>query len=213
MFTKLTIPQRLQIGLVLILAFLLVLGSNRLDQRHFSTIQNTVNSVYKDRVVVQNFIYQLTSIFHRKELRILSNENDATVATENQKIQRLLTDFEATQLTPKEFNLLNKLKDQFSRLQELENRITETSGNELSTYTVAAGKKLGEVKSSLDGLANIQLKESEQMTQLSNKSLGINILLSKLEVAFMVIMGIAMLVLIFNPMKLLHAHTNEPSPN
>tara|TARA_R110002167_G_scaffold126471_1_gene307223 strand:- start:5878 stop:6519 length:642 start_codon:yes stop_codon:yes gene_type:complete len=213
MFTKLTIPQRLQIGLVLLLAFLLVLGSNRLDQRHFSTIQNTVNSVYKDRVVVQNFIYQLTSIFHRKELRILSNENDATVATENQKIQRLLTDFEATQLTPKEFNLLNKLNDQFSRLQELENRITETSGNELSTYTVAAGKKLGEVKSSLDGLANIQLKESEQMTQLSNKSLGINILLSKLEVAFMVIMGIAMLVLIFNPMKLLHAHPNEPSPN
>ena len=169
MFTKLTIPQRLQIGLVLLLVFLLVLDSNRLDQRHFSTIQNTVNSVYKDRVVVQNFIYQLTSIFHRKELRILSNENDATVATENQKIQRLLTDFEATQLTPKEFNLLNKLSDQFSRLQELENRITETSGNELSTYTVTAGKKLGEVKSSLDGLANIQLKESEQMTQLSNK--------------------------------------------
>ena len=108
---------------------------------------------------------------------------------------------------------LEAFKNQFSKLQEIENRITETSGNELSTYTVAAGKKLGEVKSSLDGLANIQLKESEQMTQLSNKSLGINILLSKLEVAFMVVIGITMLVLIFNPMKLLHAHPNEPSPN
>ncbi|SEK97733.1 Four helix bundle sensory module for signal transduction [Maribacter orientalis] len=213
MFTKLTIPQRIQIGLVLVVAFLLVLGTNRLDQRHFSTIQTTVNSVYKDRVVVQNFIYQLTTIFHGKELRIISNENNAPIATENQKVQKLLVDFEATQLTPKEFNLLNKLKNQFSKLQEIENRITETSGNELSTYTVAAGKKLEEMRSSLDGLANIQLEESELMTQLSNKSLGMNILLSKLEVAFMVVIGITMLVLIFNPMKLLHAHPNEPSPN
>ena len=213
MFTKLTIPQRIQIGLVLVFAFLLVLGSNRLDQRHFSTIQNTVNSVYKDRVVVQNFIYQLTSIFHQKELRIISNDNDKTLATENQKVKKLLSDFEATKLTPKEFNLLNKLKDQFLKLQELENRIMETSYNKKSTDIVAVGKKLEEVKSSLDGLANIQLEESEQMTQLSNKSLGMNLLLSKLEVAFMIIMGIGILVLIFNPMKLLHAHPNEPSPN
>mgnify|MGYP000262379828 CR=1 FL=1 len=72
MFAKLTTSQRIQIGLVLAMAFLLVLGSNRLDQRHFSTIQTTVNSVYKDRVVVQDFIYQLTNIFHKKEPRTLT---------------------------------------------------------------------------------------------------------------------------------------------
>ncbi|CAN0603136.1 unnamed protein product, partial [Ectocarpus sp. 12 AP-2014] len=68
MFTKLTLFQRISVGLVLAIAFLLVLGSNRLNKRHFSTIQNTVNSVYKDRVVVQNLIYELSTTFHKKEL-------------------------------------------------------------------------------------------------------------------------------------------------
>jgi len=57
------------------------------------------------------------------------------------------------------------------------------------------------IDENLDVLARIQIQESEQMTQLSNKSLETNILLSKLELAFLIVIGIALLALIFYPMK------------
>lgn len=213
MFTKLNIAQRIQIGLVLAIAFLLVLGSNRLDQRHFSTIQTTVNSVYKDRVVVQNFIYQLTTIFHRKELRLISNDNTRPIEGENEKVEALLMHFGATQLTPKESNLFEELKGQFNALLELENIIAKTPIEKSSKVFNATQKELEAIKSSLGGLANIQLQESGQLVHLSNKSLGMNILLSKLEIAFMVVIGIAMLALIFYPMNAYNVFENNSSQN
>lgn len=205
MFAKLSFPQRLQIGLVLAMAFLLVFGSNRLDQKHFTNIQTAVNSVYKDRVVVQDVIYQLTSVFHDKKLRFILKDNFQTVISENQKVEGLLADFGDTELTLKESDLLDKLNGQFIGLKDLENKVIETSGTHTEGNTGAAVKRLDEIGLSLNSLAKIQLEESGQLTQLSKKSLGMNILLSKLEIGFLIVIGIAMLALIFHPTKKAHA--------
>lgn len=51
------------------------------------------------------------------------------------------------------------------------------------------------ISSTLDQLANVQLSESHELTELSKKSLNINQLLSKLEMAFLIIIGILLLML------------------
>jgi len=198
---KLTNGQRMQVGFILAIAFLLVLGSNRLDQRHFSNIQTTVNSVFKDRVVVQDFIYQLNNIFHKKELRLLLNDDFKAITSENQKVEQLLIDFSTTKLTLKESNLLKDLNIGFSKLSVLENKIAVSPTGIISDNGTIAIKTLMQIQRELDGLAEIQLNESAQLTQLSKKSLGMNMLISQLEVAFLIIIGIAMLVLIFYPIK------------
>lgn len=199
MFKKLTIPQRIQIGLVLAMTFLLVLGSNRMDQRHFSTIQNTVNSVYNDRVVVQAYIYELSSIFFNKKFDLLTEKRPNT--SKNEKVEQLLLDFRKTELTPNELKHLNELSVKFGKLQDVEDRIVNPSTAIDADLGIIADKTLDEIHLSLDALANIQLSESAQLTHLSNKSLGMNILLSKLEVAFLIIIGIAMMALIFYPIR------------
>jgi len=206
MFTKLTVLQRISVGLILAIAFLLVLGSNRLDKRHFDTIQKTVNSVYKDRVVVQNLIYQASNIFHEKELRyILDKDNIEAHAAENENIEQLLKAFRETELTSKEYNLLVQLTGEFQDLKTLERNVSKSLVTEQEKTEVITAIKT--IERRWDGLAKIQLEESEQLTQLSNKSLGMNTLLSKMELGFMIIIGIAMLALIFYPVKKIeHAH-------
>ena len=204
MFAKLTTAQRIQVGLILAMAFLLVLGSNRLDQKHFSAIQNTVNSVHEDRVVVQDFIYQLSKIVHRKELRFLQNGVFELDASEHQKINQLLVDFGMTKLTPEESNLLDQMTRQFAQLEGLENKIANPTTVSEADFGILAHEVLHKIAQNLDGLAKIQLSESAQLTQRSQKSLGMNIMLSKLEVAFMILIGIAMLFLIFMPVKTMH---------
>ena len=63
-----TIKQRIHTGFVLAAAFLLVLASNRLNNRNFSTVEHGVDSVFEDRLVVQEYIYTLNNLFHKKEL-------------------------------------------------------------------------------------------------------------------------------------------------
>ncbi|MFS4446552.1 hypothetical protein [Maribacter sp. 2307UL18-2] len=197
MFAKLSIPQRLQAGLILAMAFLLVLGSNRLDKRHFETVQNTVNSVYQDRVVVQDFIYQLNKIFHAKELELARTGQFTLDDSRNEKIRQLLNDFATTELTPKESDLLNDLDRAFETLVKVEG----PNGDVSKDKTIRVGQQLDEIQKKLDGLAKIQLNESGQLTQLSNKSLGMNTLMSNLEIAFLILIGLLMLALIFYPSK------------
>ncbi|MEY8019365.1 hypothetical protein ACA086_14625 [Muriicola sp. E247] len=206
MFTKLATRQKIQIGLILAMAFVLILGSNRLDQRHFSTIQTTVTSVYNDRVVVQDYIYQLSTIFHNKELELV--KNDIPDTSQNEKAGQLLIDFGNTELTIDEQKYLNTLNGQFGKLQDLENKIANPSNNIEADLGIIARKTLDEIQLSLDALAQIQLSESLLLTKLSQKSLGMNIMLSKLEVVIMIIIGIVMLALIFYPVR-----TSQKSPN
>ncbi|KAA2217436.1 MULTISPECIES: hypothetical protein [Maribacter] len=197
MFAKLSIPQRLHAGLILVMAFLLVLGSNRLDKKHFETVQNTVNSVYKDRVMVQDFIYQLNNIFHTKELELTRTGQFTMDDHQNGKIRQLLDDFAMTELTAKESNLLYDLDNTYQTLI----KVKETDNGMAIEKTALVSKQFDEIQTKLDGLAQIQLNESGQLTQLSNKSLGMNSLMSNLEIAFLIVIGILMLALIFYPGK------------
>ncbi|SDE57171.1 hypothetical protein [Cellulophaga baltica] len=201
MFKNFTIAQKVQVGLILGIAFLLVLGTNRLDKRHFSTVQTTVNSVYKDRVIVQNLIYKLNAIFHAKEIRFIRKKDFNTIPDENQKAEELFSAFAATKLTGKEKNVLDDLQDQFQNLKKLETNLLQNSEVLQANHQTSAERILSKIEQNLNVLAKIQLEESRELTQLSNKSLGMTILLSKLEVAFLILIGIAMLTLIFYPVK------------
>lgn len=201
MFIKLKTSQRLHAGFILAIAFLLVLGSNRLYHRHFSTLQNTVNSVYDNRVKVQDYIYQLNNIFHIKRLRFITEDNFTAVANENEKAEKLLSDFALTELTTKEYSALNELTSQFHKLKIFENKVLQSQDNLSNGVALLSLQTLKKIDEKLDVLATIQLEESKQMTQLSNKALESNLLLSKLSLGFLICIGVALLALIFYPIK------------
>src|SRR6056297_1004917 len=208
MFTKLTVLQRISVVLILAIAFLLVLVSNRLDNRHFETIQNTVNSVYKDRVVVQNLIYELSTILHKKALRFsLDKTNSEAHNSENNEVANILTAFRKTELTSKEYNLLIELSEDFEGFLTLEKKMISPQVTAPQKTEVLTA--LNSMRQQLDGLAKIQLEESEQLTELSNKSLGMNVLMSRLELGLMIVIGIAMMALIFYPIKKTVTNTKE----
>lgn len=201
MFRGLTIMQRIPIVLTLLLAFALVLGSNRMDKRHFSEIDARVNSVYKDRVLVQGYIYELSNIFHYKELEIIQENELSDQAAINQKVDRLLSDFSLTQLTREESKELNELVALFDDLKENEQTIINTSNVSNNDARSAAASTLQNINQTLDRLSDIQLEESDKLTILSKDSLRMITMLSSIEIIFLIIIGIITLVMIFYPVK------------
>ena len=162
MFTKLKTPQRMNAGFILAIAFLLVLGSNRLYQRHFSTLQHTVNSVYEDRIKVQDYIYQLSNIFYQKKIRIITEGDFAQVIDENKETEKLLSNFALTKLTTEEYNTLNELTLQFDKLKKSEEKVVQSKDNLRSGVHVVSLKTLEEI--------GVNIKYEQTFSNWDNKN-------------------------------------------
>ncbi len=196
---QLTLSQRIQISFFMVVVFLLILGSNIMDRRNYADVYESVNSVYKDRVVVQGYIHELDNIFHEKELRLVGGGASTSFNDENVRISQLLVDFAATELTTKESQLLLQLNEQFEQLKDLELK-TITDGHNNSVHS-ASINTLNKIEESLNGLTKVQLDQGNRLTLFSQKSMGAIALLSNIEIGFMVFIGVLIIIVIFYPFK------------
>ncbi|MEQ5789704.1 hypothetical protein J4E06_01495 [Muricauda sp. NFXS6] len=200
MNATLSIKQRILVGLVLATAFLLVLTANLVDRRHFSTIQHAIVSIHDDRVVVQDFIYQLRNRLHDSELEVVDNGRFTTNRAE--KISILIDDFARTDLTRQEALFLKRLRQEFTDLAS-QTPMASLNIKDDNAKTKAI-KHIGGIKKTLDSLEEIQLEESGQLTKLSEKSLKVNMMLSNLEIGFLIVIAVSILMLVFQPVKTLY---------
>ncbi|QLG44952.1 MCP four helix bundle domain-containing protein [Costertonia aggregata] len=194
---KMTLKQRFHAGFILALAFFLVFASNRLNRRNFSTVEHTVDSVFEDRVVAQEYIYRLNNLFHKKEMLLALTPLEKNNVRVTAKIKKLFSDFEMTRLTSEENMQFANLKKNYTKLQDLEESFFKSQNTlDIKTKEAMIGV-LRKISENLDKLSEVQLSEGRKLTQLSKKSLHMNQLLSKLEVAFLIIIGLLLLFIIF----------------
>ncbi|WP_317194453.1 Tar ligand binding domain-containing protein [Allomuricauda sp. CAU 1633] len=178
--------QRSRLLLVLAISFVLIMIANVMDYGYILRTQNTVNSVYKDRVVAQDYIYQLSGLFYQKELSL--GGNTVFFEPKNDSIASLMSRFGETKLTRSESGFYIDLRKNYAQLISLEEKLeqqTETTGKTRKHIQL----ELQEIRKNLDDLEGIQFTEGAQMTQRSNRALGMNTILSHVELVFLVIIG------------------------
>lgn len=198
---KMSLKQRIHSGFILAMAFIMVLASNRLNQRNFSQVEHSVNSVFEDRVVAQEYIYRLNNLFHEKELVLASAALTRNNLVDTTNIKEILYDFAKTKLTKQELFYFEDLKKNFARLQEIELDLGTNPNTNAIEIKKEAVNILKKISKNLDSLSQVQLSEGRKLTQLSKKSLSMNQLLSKLEIAFLLIIGILFLLVLFHKDK------------
>lgn len=185
--------NRINIGLALAIVFLLVFATNRLDKRHFETVQNTVISLHTDRVIAQDLIYKMNLIIYNKQLSLLG-ENSKNVSNNlNDDFNLLIENFSETKLTKKESQIFEKLQGDFKTLTNLETKKLENKEELLANINI--------IKSDLIKLSEIQIKESKSLTSIAQKSLDTTNLMSNLEIGFLVLIGLIIQFTIFYRVK------------
>ena len=185
--------NRINIGLALSIVFLLVFATNRLDKRHFETVQNTVISLHTDRVIAQDLIYKMNLIIYNKQLSLLGESSKNVNHNLNKDFNLLIEKFSETKLTKKESQIFEKLKVDFNKLTDLEAKMLENNEEILTNINI--------IKSDLIKLSEIQIKESKNLTSIAQKSLDTNNLMSKLEIGFLVLIGLIIQFTIFYRVK------------
>ena len=196
MSKKETLINRLNLGFSLAIVFLLVLATNRIDKKHFDTVQSTISTIYKDRVVAQDLIYKMNNIIHEKKLQFSNSNSYENHESQNKEFTTLIDLFSSTKLTPNEEKTFENLVRNFDSLINKEIEYSSKGENPQSIISI-----LNSIKIDLNNLSSIQISESKYLTGLAQKSLDTNNIMSNLEIAFLLIIGIIMQFAVFHRVK------------
>jgi hypothetical protein len=172
--------EKIRNVLALIIVFGLVFTTNRLDRRHFEQAQESLSTIYYDRVLAQDYLFDLSNVFHNRRLRIADGE---LVSFENDReIESLLVKYEQTTLTRKEETLFLRLKE---NLNDLKGLGYAGDGNSARTY-------LDRIDSNLAELSDIQVRESKSHKVRGQESLESNQLISNMELILILFIGVVL---------------------
>jgi hypothetical protein len=194
MSTKISLNNRIKIGFAFAIVFLLVLATNRLDKKRFSTINETLTSVYEDRLVAKGYLYELNNIFHQQEELLILNTEIDTKEAYHEVVDELTQAFRSTKLTNEEKSSLNNFITHVEELKALEQSVSEFNSEEVKSKRIA---QINRIQNDLDILAEIQLSEGESLTKFAQNSLSTSTYVSNIEIAVIILIGIIVQFIIF----------------
>lgn len=199
---RLSLSQKVRITIGLLSVFLLVFMTNRLDKQHFEAVQDIINEVYEDRIVAQDYVYSLSSLYHYKYEHFLIGADSSKMQSVNNNINETINLFGQTKLTNKEAAVFRALQRDSEELLYLAERPASQEGPPGEEQIKAFERKMQNVHSYLDDLAVIQLEEGERLKNVAQESLDTNSFFSQLELLFLIVVGLIIQVVIFVvPMK------------
>lgn len=176
-----------------LLIFLIVLTTNLIDKDNFTKLRNSVISIYEDRVVASDIIFDIAILMQEKEIAIATSDSSfmgGKNAEYNQKIQDLISRYEQTKLTSREQEVLIRLKDNFDQTIKLEQDLADQPDK------TALFQRIDAVVHNLYNLSKIQLKEGERQMLMSNKTMETIDLFTKVEIIFLILMAVIIQVII-----------------
>lgn len=185
------VKEKMKAVAVLLLIIVLILVNNISNRKTFSKLNESIASIYKDRLMPATYIFQLTDHLYKKKFllnEMQANDNAAIATRHDSAIHSIIKTYEATYLTPAE------KKHWVAFKKELEQYNTLTSGLYKNSNTV--NESFDNVMQRLNSLSEIQASEGSHIFSIARIDVGGTIIMSHLEVALLLILGIFALVLI-----------------
>lgn len=188
---------KVKIALVLTFLVIIIFGKNLFERKNFNELGDSFISFYEDRLVVESYIFSISEKLFRIKLLInhCEFESDYTntvqeISDYEQRILRLVKEFEKTQLTTTEEQFLNDFKRiisdnlriaDYTLLYSEEKGINEQKVKEYNTYIERALKDL-------EKLSQIQVNEGQKLAMNSDKVVNRSKIWSQFELAALIIL-------------------------
>lgn len=198
-----SIQQKLRAATILAVLFLLVFAKNLIDKNNLSELKTSFSSVYEDRLLVENYIYQISSHLYQKENLIEHFDGlDAggslqALKSHNAAIDALLVDYEKTRFTEAEISFFHDLKQNLHEIRNLEGAYLHTFASPLSPIYQQLETRFQEANKNLQHLSSIQIAEGKQLTESSQKIMASSTLLSQFELVLIIVVGLIIQALVF----------------
>lgn len=186
--------------------FLLILFTNLIDRQNFDKLNNSISSIYEDRLVAKNLVLEMVYIIHDKELALRSQNNSyyqKQFTEDHVKLDELIVEFKTTKLVDQEEKTLQQLEEGYDRLEKLESSKSKAlESGETTSVDQQLITQMERIEEDLYTLSNIQLDEGKrQMLQGKNAADSVQ-LMTTIEVYILVALALVIQILIlYNPKR------------
>lgn len=190
--------------IALVIFFVMVLGINRINSTNFSTVQESFESIYKDRVVVNDYIFRLGLILENKRSSI-NGDNTSSVYTDhsNDSVDFLLEQYAVTKFTDKETLYFDLLRKDIQAFRLLEHSLSDVDNLEAKQQLISnLNKRADKILADLAMLSQIQVSESKILFEKANERIYNSYLNAQLELVFLILIcAIILTLLVVNPFQ------------
>lgn len=184
----------------ILMVFILILTTNLVDRNNFSRANDSVVTIYEDRLIASDIIFEIFKQVKKKELAIklldfafFHQENKSI----NKSMDNLIIRFGTTKLTKEEDVIFNNLKNNIEALKRLENRYIKSNFDDKSNLEGTLEK----IDENLVDLSNIQLTEGRKQMSISKKAMGTVELFTQIEIYLLIFLAIVIQIIVMYKRK------------
>lgn len=176
----------------ILLVFFIVLVTNLVDRSNFNRLSNSVTTMYEDRIVASDLLFQLSRIIQAKEVALLCPDSSLAIKQKEQTqapIQPLIEAYSQTKLTENEQLLFDALQEELTLLAKQEE---EEQANNTKTLLGSIEK----IEQQLYELSKIQRQEAKRQVLISDKVITSINFFTQGEIIALIVMAILIQIII-----------------
>ncbi|MDO7136102.1 MCP four helix bundle domain-containing protein [Algibacter lectus] len=183
----------------ILMVFVLIIATNLIDKNNFVRVRDSVVTIYEDRLVANDLIFEMLKSVQEKELAVAISDStffDSKNSKVNHNIEALVSRFEETKLTSQEENVFTDLKQNVKLLVDAETKFLNSSYADNSMVI----KHIESLKTNLSDLSKIQLTEGNRQMSISKRALDSVELFTQIEICILVLLAIVIqIIVMYNP--------------
>lgn len=183
----------------ILMVFVLIIATNLIDKNNFVQVRDSVVTIYEDRLVANDLIFEMLKSVQQKELAVSLSDStffDTKNATVNHDLETLVSRFEQTKLTSKEETVFQDLKGNVTLLLGSETKLLNSNYNDNSEVV----NHIENLKTNLNDLSKIQLTEGRRQMSISKRALDTVELFTQIEIFILVFLAIVIqIIVMYNP--------------
>ncbi|MCA1761964.1 MAG: MCP four helix bundle domain-containing protein [Cryomorphaceae bacterium] len=202
------IKHKLRAALVFACIFALLLGKNMLEKERVHELSDSFNTVYEDRLVVEKYIYQLSTLIYKNRLILddCTRGEDAdkalfAIGQNNREISSIVQAYSGTVLTSHEAEVFALLKSDLERMVALEDRLNQnpTSEGDMNLQARYAYHHIfDDASTHLNELSNIQIAIGKEIRDNSRQVVAGTDAWNRFEITLLIVFGLITQVLLFS---------------
>jgi len=189
-------------AIIVVMLIISMMGNKNVDDLRLS-----FKSVYEDRLVVEQYIFKMSALLYENQIELYKLKNSemptliyAGILANSKTVSAITDQYAHTYLTEKEEEVFHSFRSQLIEISVAEREMitvpADSSGQQKSVELLSSQYRKAIVQ--LNDLSNIQLAVAKEMLDESDKLAAGHVVMSKLEIAILIIVALFVQFIIFS---------------
>ena len=185
----------------ILIVFVLIATTNLIDRSNFVQVRDSVESIYRDRLIAKDLILDMYKAVQEKEIALITSDTrffEGRNNILNEELKQLLNSFEQTRLTENEEQVFSRLKEKFQELTSLEAKAVSDDFSQVKESLQLVRKLEGD----LYALSDIQISEGSRQLSITKRATDSIEFFTQLEIGILILLAIMIqIIILYRPSK------------